>query len=286
MPSFSPIASGTLLDGRYRLRAQLGEGGMGYVHEAEDIRLGRRVAIKLMHDDAVGGDETLGERLFREAKAAARAEHPAVVTVYGYGFDGELGVSYVVMERLVGETLAARIAREGPLALPLVLRIARELSDALVSVHAAGMVHRDLKPTNLFLATRGLRVDELKVLDFGVAKQTDLQTLTATGQVYGTPAYMAPEQLRDSKHVDARCDIYALGAVLYECLTGRPPFSAPNAVALAMAVLRDDAPDARSVRPDVPESLSALISACMQKPTRDRMQSASAVFTALSTITV
>jgi serine/threonine protein kinase len=278
--SYLPLAPGTLLDGRYRLRALLGEGGMGYVHEGEDIRLGRRVAIKLMRED--GGDETLGERLFREAKAAARAEHPAVVTVYGFGMDAELGVSYVVMERLHGETLEARIARVGPLPIALVVRIAREAADALTAVHGAGIVHRDLKPSNLFLATRGLRVDELKLLDFGVAKQLDLHTITTTGQVYGTPAYMAPEQLRDSKHVDARCDVYALGAVLHECLTGKPPFAAPNVAALAVAVLFAEPSDPRAVRPDVPEALASAVLGCMQKQPSARYAGAAQFVAALA----
>lgn len=280
MSTLSPLPIGLLLDGRYRLSAIIGHGGMGVVYEAQDARLGRRVAVKVIHD-ASAEDESFGERLFREAKAAARADHPAVITVYGYGTDAELGISYIVMERLSGETLAQRIEQAGQLDIAFVLQLARAAADALMAVHAAGVVHRDLKPSNFFLATRGMRVDELKLLDFGVAKQLDLHTLTITGQVYGTPAYMAPEQLKDSKHVDERCDIYALGAVLFECLAGRPPFTAPTSLALATKILLDLPPDLRTLRSDVPEALAAVVSRCLARSPRDRFVDARSLLGAL-----
>lgn len=270
----------TLLDGRYRLKAVLGEGGMGRVYDGEDLRLGRRVAIKVMRDDTT--DESLGERLFREAKAAARSDHPAVVTTFGYGTDLDLGISYVVMERLQGETVGARIARIGPLPMPLVVRIALETADALAAVHAAGVIHRDLKPNNLFLASRGQRIDQLKLLDFGVAKQLDLPALTTTGQVYGTPMYMAPEQLRDSKHVNARCDLYSLGAVLLECVTGKLPFRSGNAAALISEIVFGENPAVHGLRADLPAPLAAVIERCLAKRVGDRYPSAQAVVAALA----
>jgi serine/threonine protein kinase len=263
------LEPGTLLDGRYRLKGLLGAGGIGQVYEAEDIRLGRKVALKVLHEQH-DRDEDLAERLFREARAAARSDHPAVVTTYGYGSDDELAISYLVMERLVGETLAERIRSLSPLANDFVVRLGLELSDALSAVHQAGVVHRDLKPANVFLATRGMRRDELKLLDFGVAKQFDMQTLTITGQVYGTPTYMAPEQLADSKRVDARCDLYSLGAVLFECATGRPPFDAANAAVRIADIIAGERPALRSLRPEVPEVLSAIIERCLQRSARDR----------------
>ncbi|HKU42269.1 MAG TPA: serine/threonine-protein kinase [Polyangiales bacterium] len=266
------IGANTILDGRYRLVSLLGEGGMGRVFAAEDLRLGRRVAIKVVAEAA--DDRMLGERLFREARAAARSDHPAVVTAFGYGSDPDLSVDYFVMERLIGETVGDRIQRVGPLPLDLLLRIALETCDALVAVHDAGVIHRDLKPNNLFLASRGPRADELKLLDFGVAKQLSLQTITTTGQIWGTPVYMAPEQLSDSKRVDARCDLYGLGAVMYECLTGQPPFAASNLIALAFKVVQEVAPDAGALRSDAPPALLEIVARCLRKDPQERFQHA------------
>lgn len=275
------LEPGTLLDGRYRLKSLLGAGGMGQVMEAEDMRLGRRVAIKVIHREHES-DDVLAERLFREAKAAARTDHPAVVTTYGYGRDDELELSYLVMERLSGETLAQRLLTQGVLTPGLATRIGLELADALSAVHAAGVIHRDLKPANVFLATRGLRTDELKLLDFGVAKQLDMQTLTITGQLYGTPTYMAPEQLADAKRVDARSDLYSLGAVLYECLTGRPPFHGANAAVLIADILTGERASVRALRPDTPPALADVVERCLQRQPRERFQDAVSLRNALA----
>jgi len=276
----APPPLGTLLDGRYRLQGLLGSGGMGRVYEAEDMRLGRRVAIKVLYEDDADG--TMAERLFREAKAAARAEHPAVVTTYGYGVDPELGVDYVVMECLQGETLAARIERDGKLSIPFILRVGLEIAEALIAVHEAGVVHRDLKPSNVFLATRGRRIDDVKLLDFGVAKQLDLHTLTLTGQIYGTPQYMAPEQINDSKRVDRRSDIYSLGVVLYECATGELPFREKNVTALLCQIMFGAEPNVRARRADLPEPLAAAIARCLQRQAGNRYQTARSLYEALA----
>ncbi|HEX5660046.1 MAG TPA: serine/threonine-protein kinase [Polyangiales bacterium] len=272
---------GTLLDGRYRLKGLLGSGGMGQVYEAEDIRLGRHVAVKVLHAEHAA-DDALAERLYREAKAAARADHPAVITTYAHGTDEELAISYVVMERLSGETLAQRLEREGPLPVRFVLRVALALADALASVHAAGVVHRDLKPANVFLAVRGMRKDEIKLLDFGVAKQLDLQTLTTTGQVYGTLTYMAPEQLADSKRVDARCDLYSVGAVLFECLAGRPPFASSNVASMIANILAGERPELAAQRSDAPAALIEIVERCLQRQASARYPGAEALHAALS----
>jgi serine/threonine protein kinase len=252
---------------------------MGRVFLAEDVQLARRVAVKVLHEGVE--DEPL-ERLFREARAAARADHPAIVTTYGYGTDTSRDVSYIVMEYLQGETVADRVARVGRLPNELVLRIALETADALAAAHAVEIFHRDVKPSNIFLATRGRRVDEVKLLDFGVAKQLDLATLTATGQVYGTPSYMAPEQLVDSKRVDLRCDLYSLGAVLWECLAGSPPIVAPNIIALVAAIQFGEELDARTLGRDVPPALAAVITRCLKKRPGDRFADAQSISAALA----
>jgi serine/threonine-protein kinase len=262
---------GLLLDGRYRVGPRIGSGGMSVVHEAEDLRLSRKLAIKLLKGES--SDEVV-ERLFREARAAARANHAAVVTVFGYGTDAPTGLHYLAMERLQGEDLAARIAKQGSLPIQLVLRLGIDIADALAAVHATGVVHRDLKPSNVFLARRGVHVDDVKLLDFGVAKQVDLHTLTAPGEVIGTLLYMAPEQLADPKHVDARSDLYALGALLYECLSARAPFEDVNLAELATRILYGDPADVTSFRSDIPPALAAIVHKCLARRARDRYPTA------------
>jgi serine/threonine-protein kinase len=262
---------GMLLDGRYRIGAVIGAGNMSIVREAEDLRLSRPVAVKFIRH---GNSDELTERLFREAKAAARTDHPAVVTVFGYGTDDEHGLHYLVMERLHGEDLAARLARVGRMPLSAALRLAAEIADALDYVHRAGVVHRDLKPANVFLARRGLRVDEVKLLDFGVARQLDLQTLTASGEVVGTLAYMAPEQISDPRSVGPHSDVYTLGALLHECLTGRLPYAARSMGDLALRVMRaeDLAIDLSEI--SAPEAVAELIGCCLRREPARRIASA------------
>jgi serine/threonine-protein kinase len=270
-----------LLDGRYRLDAYIGEGGMGRVYAGVDIRLDRKVAIKVMHTE--GADATLVERLFREAKAAARTDHPGVVRTFGYGTDIDLNANYIVMERLRGENLEQRLLRTGRMSAEELQRITLEIADALIAVHELEIVHRDLKPSNVFLASRGRRVDEVVLLDFGIAKHLDLLSLTVTGQIFGTLPYMAPEQLRNSKAVDARCDLYSLGAMMFECATLQLPYRAPNPVVLVTQHMVAPEPDLASLRPDLPAKLTAVIQRCLKRDLAERFQNASAVYTALAT---
>jgi eukaryotic-like serine/threonine-protein kinase len=274
----SGTLEGMLLDGQYRMGTVIGRGGMSVVYEAEDLRLARRVAIKVLRGDH---SELAAERLFREAKAAARAEHPAVVTVFGYGSDETCGIDYLVMERLRGEDLATRITRNGRLAAPIATELGVEIADALAHVHAAGVLHRDLKPENIFLADRGLRAEEIKLLDFGVAKHLDMQTLTEPGQLVGTLRYMAPEQLNGMKHVDARCDVYSLGVVLYECLAGRPPYPSGNPLQLAGFIVTGQTAPLRDLQLDLPAPLCAVVERCLQLRPTDRYGSARQVCSAL-----
>lgn len=259
----------TLLDGRYRLRRLLGSGGMAKVYEAEDLRLARLVAIKIAEDTV---PELHAERLVREARAAARTNHPGVVTVHAYGSDLEMQRPYIVLELLHGEDLAARLAQRGPLGCELVGRIGREIADALAAAHAIGIVHRDIKPANVFLGGRAPGQDEIKLLDFGIAKQSNLETITAPDQLLGTLPYMAPERLLVPGHASAAGDLYALGATLFECLTGKPPFMAKTPTALLAKILAGEVEDLSMLRPDAPSFLVEAILRCLRPEPSARYQ--------------
>lgn len=267
MSRLSRPLEGALLDGRYRLGPQIGRGGMSVVHAGEDLQLGRKVAIKLL---VQASDATLAERLFREARAAARTQHPAVVLVFAHGSDPALGIDYVVMEQLKGEDLAARLRREGALAVTFAERLLLELADVLAAVHGAGIVHRDLKPANVFLSQRRAGLDEVKLLDFGIAKQIDLHTLTGRGDVLGTLAYMAPEQLRDARKAGPAADVYALGALLYECLTGRPAIQGASSAELMVNVARGTIEPVQRKRPEVSERLATILDRCLKPHPKQR----------------
>ena len=273
---------GRLISGRYRVGPVIGSGAMSIVHAAEDMRLSRQVALKFVRHEDTG---IWTERLFREAKAAARANHPAVVTVFGFGSDPDTGLDYVVMERLLGEDLAARLSREVRLPPQVVARLGVDLADALAHVHEAGVIHRDLKPANVFLAQRGLRKDELKLLDFGIARQLDMQTLTATGQIVGTIAYMAPEQLLDPKRVDARSDLYAAGVVMFECLSGQLPYAERNLPLLANRIVRAGGVDVSVLYGQAPTELLEIVGQCLRREPSDRFHTARALCDALLRIT-
>ncbi|MFT3925322.1 MAG: protein kinase [Myxococcales bacterium] len=268
------------VDGKYAVVRLLGFGGMGQVYEAEDRLLGRRVALKVLPERAQG-DQEARERLVREGRAAARIQHRNVVRIYEVGSDGE--TDYLAMELLDGEDLYVHMKRYGVLGVEHAHGLFLELSEALIAMHEAGVVHRDLKPRNLFLARDGSETPVLKVLDFGVAKHASAQhaELTHTGQVFGTLDYMAPEQLRSAKHADARSDLWAAGAILYEALGGRPPFQAETPAELVLSIASDLPPDLASLRADVPDYLRAIIERCLTRQPSARFQTASELRAAL-----
>ena len=214
LPDDATMPSGTRL-GPYRIESKLGEGGMGEVFRAVDTRLGRAVAIKITH-------EQFSARFEREARAISSLNHPHICTLY------DVGPNYLVMELVEGETIAARL-KSGPLPLKTALLYASQIAAALAEAHGKGIIHRDLKPGNIMIAKSGV-----KVLDFGLAKSGQDETVTASRMVMGTPAYMAPEQ-REGKPADARSDIYSFGCVLYEMLTGARVGSAAEAHPVAKA---------------------------------------------------
>ncbi|MSP16390.1 MAG: serine/threonine protein kinase, partial [Myxococcales bacterium] len=215
--------------GNYEIVDKLGEGGMGTVYLARHPQIGKRVAVKVLHEE-FSANEDVVTRFFNEAKAVNEIGHPNIVDVIDFGVveqERGPGLVYFIMEYLEGESLATTIGREGALAPDRAVRIARQVAAALAASHAKGIVHRDLKPDNIVMVRRAGTDETAKVLDFGIAKLTGGQSgsqRTRTGIVMGTPAYMSPEQCEGKADLDHRADVYALGVVLYEMLTGKPPF--------------------------------------------------------------
>jgi eukaryotic-like serine/threonine-protein kinase len=266
---------GTLLSGRYRLESKLGSGGMSTVYLAVDETLGRKVAIKVMHREISDQPDQL-ERFRREARAVAQLSHPNLVAVIDAGEDG--GHPYIVFEYVPGETLKKRIADSGRLETDEATAYAIEIGRGLAAAHAARLVHRDVKPQNVLIDADG----RAKVTDFGIARSLEVQGgLTQTGTVMGTSDYIAPEQARGGK-VDAQSDIYSLGAVLYELLTGEVPFPGDNFVAVAMRHINEPAPSVRERRPDVSPRIDAAIRRAMAKDPRERFRSMDELCTELS----
>jgi serine/threonine-protein kinase len=271
--------SGTILGGRYRVGALLGAGGMGAVYEATQMDLGRRVAIKVIYDELAWRPDIV-TRFHREAQAAAALGHPNIVQVTDFSPGPP---PFLVMELLEGASLQKTVARGGPLSPPRVVFIATQLLSALAAAHRAGLIHRDIKPDNIFLTANAAASDLVKVVDFGVVKQIGdpaAHQITATGEMVGSPAFMAPEQLR-GRDVDARTDIYAAGVCMYFALTGRLPFHAGSLPQLLFAI-DEQAPQALStVRPDLDPQLAFVVERAMAKRPEHRFQSAEEMLAAL-----
>jgi WD40 repeat protein len=257
--------------GPYRVLKVLGAGGMGVVYLGEDVNLKRPVALKAMLP-GMGATPTARQRFIREARATAAVKHPHVVTVYFVGEDR--GAPYLAMELLEGEPLDKRLDREKRPPLREALRIGREIAEGLAAAHARGLVHRDIKPGNVWLEGPGALV---KVLDFGLARASEEGTqLTQQGAIVGTPAYMAPEQA-NGEAVDARCDLFSLGVVLYRMCTGQLPFQGRDALSTLMAVVAYNPPPPAEVEPTIPPALSGLVMRLLAKQPSGRPASAQAV---------
>jgi serine/threonine protein kinase/predicted ATPase len=276
--------SGQVLGGRYRLVRPLGRGGMGTVYEAVHEGLGRKVAIKVLHAMLAWDPEQLG-RFRREAQAAAAIGHPNIVQVTDFSAaPGE--PPFLVMDLLEGRSLGQAIAREGPLVPAWVAHVASQILHALAAAHRAGIVHRDIKPDNVFLTSIAGQADAVKVLDFGVAKLQEsgaTDKLTSVGAMIGTPAYMAPEQARGGE-IDGRADLYAVGACMFHALAGRVPFQATSSPALLYAILEQGPPDLAELRADVPPALSAVVARAMLKDPAARFASADAMRAAIEAV--
>jgi serine/threonine-protein kinase len=272
----SIAAPGTVIAGKYRVERTLGEGGMGVVVEAMHLALGHRVAVKLLRAEVAQAPECKA-RFLREARVAARLPPEHVVQVFDVGETKE-GVPYLVMELLTGRDLAQDLAMRGPLPIQEAVDYVLQACEGIAEAHAVGLVHRDLKPANLFLAARRGTPPVVKVLDFGLSKMFDAAgqpTLTQTTSNFGTPAYMSPEQIRSAKYVDPRSDQHALAMILYELITGRPPYDAESLTGLMVVISTAPPPSAREARPEVPEELDAAIQRGMAKQQAARFPSLS-----------
>jgi len=252
----------------YRITEEIGRGGMGVIYKAEDTRLPRKVALKILPNQAAANAEAR-ERFRREAEAASSLNHPNICTIYDVGeHEGQL---YLVMELLEGETIR-ELVQAGPMPAEQLVRVAIQVADALEASHARDIIHRDIKPANIFVTPRGA-----KVMDFGLAKflRSSL-ALTAPGTVLGTAAYMSPEQVR-GEPLDARSDLFSLGSVLYEMATGVLAFPGKNLAAVAEALTTKTPVRAERLNPQLPASLAEVIEKAMQKDRARRYQTAAAL---------
>ncbi len=274
----SAPANGTIVEGRYRLARVIAAGAMGTVHEADDLRTGERVALKMLKAQ-LHGDAAIRRRFRREASILQALSHPGIVRILDVGQD-EGDRSFTVMELLRGETLEARIAR-GPMAIIELRPIALAIAETLAAVHGHGVVHGDVKPANVFLPQGG--AFPIKLVDFGLSKIEGLERLTRTGELTGTPAYMAPELLTGQGSVDGRVDLYALGVVLYEALSGKLPFATarkhPGAV--MMDIVTGKAAPLGSLRPDLSASAAAVVGRAMAPKSSERPGDAGALWAEL-----
>jgi serine/threonine-protein kinase len=268
----SPSMIARIIDGKYRLDARIGSGGMGDVYRASRLLIGDQVAIKILHAAHVS-DLQAGERFRREAQAAARLKHPNAVSIYDFGVTND-GLVYLVMELVEGQNLRHIIKQQGSLSPAIVSEITNQVCSALQVAHQQNVVHRDLKPDNIMVnvTISGLRV---KVLDFGIAKLRDLaaNNLTITGNVMGTPHYMSPEQCL-GEEIDSRSDLYSLSVVIYQMLTGSLPFNSSTSTAVVMQHVNKEPPSLRSINLSISPAVEAAVLHALAKRREDRPQSA------------
>jgi serine/threonine protein kinase len=280
--SRGPQPIGTTVGGQYRVLGLLGSGGMAEVYEVEHAALGRHFALKLLRSE-LSREPSVVQRFEREARAIARLESAHIVAIVDSGAVG--GAPYFVMERLYGEELRRLLTRDGALPIERAVHIALDVCRALTVAHAAGVIHRDLKPENLFITRSELGTDHCKVLDFGVAKLAG-ENPTMPGTLMGTARYMAPEQISHSTGIAPFTDIFSLGIILYECLTGRQPFAADTLERVLFKILTETPTPLRELRPEIPPGLAELVHKALAKAGAERPQSAAVFAEALSQFTV
>jgi serine/threonine-protein kinase len=269
-PLTTTLEPGQVLAQRYRVQRLLGKGGMGAVYLADDEVLGELDALKVISSAFAADEQAMIARFRREAAAARKVSSSAVIRIHDLG-EARPGLLYLSMEYFAGRTLAELIAQRGIVPLKDVQDILQQVVNGLDAAHQAGVIHRDLKPSNVLVGERGA----VKIIDFGLATTGFGDGLTATGAILGTPHYMAPEQVR-GKNIDVRTDIYALGALAYHLVTGRPPFSGDNAIAIGFAHLSETPTPPRQLRKDCPPKLDAAILAALAKSPDERPATAKA----------
>ncbi len=286
VPFEMPFVPGEILAGKYEVVGLLGAGGMGFVVSAIHLDLGEPVALKFLRPEALANEELVA-RFAREARASARIKCEYVARVFDVGTLPD-GAPYIVMEYLAGKDLNGILGEQGPLSVKLAVEYLLQGCEALASAHASGVVHRDIKPENLFLAKRAQGMDIVKVLDFGISKVAltgsafeSKQPLVRTIAMMGSPFYMSPEQIRASDDVDARTDIWSLGCVLYELLTATPAFSAPTVTQTAAMILESRPLSMRSLVPEIPVELEAVVDRCLEKDRDRRFQNVAELAIAL-----
>jgi eukaryotic-like serine/threonine-protein kinase len=255
------------LGSNYRLGEIIGEGGFGRVYSGEDVRLGRKVAIKVIRPDLAGAKAFM-ERFRREGMALAKFRHPGIIPIFDIRESGSL--IYYVMPLIEGKTLRAYLDKRGALAPKEAHRIVLDLCDCLAATHRAGIIHRDIKPDNVIL--EGL-LGSVLLMDFGIAKGIYDSTSSISGVMVGTPTYMSPEQASGDDMTDQRSDIYSLGALAYHMLTGRPPFSGPSVHSVIAAHVADQVPPIRAINPSIPKIFADAVEKCLAKNPEQRFQS-------------
>lgn len=263
----------TILNGRYELISLIGTGGMGHVYKAKDNQLDRIVAVKILKEEYLDDSEFV-ERFHAEAQAAAKLSHANIVAVHDVGVDGEY--HFIVMELIDGVILNNYVKMQERLNIQESVSIAMQIASALVAAHKSGIVHRDIKPHNVLLSADGIA----KVADFGIAKAATTRTFTLSGKTVGSVHYFSPEQARGG-YVDARADIYSLGVVMYEMLTGKPPFDGETPVVVAVKHLQEKMIEPMVLNPEIPDDLNTIITRAMAKSPDDRYQTATAMLTEL-----
>jgi serine/threonine protein kinase len=282
MASDAPVALGDVVAGKYRVTRFLGAGGMGVVVEAEHLELAQPVALKFLYAGAIANPGA-SERFLREARAAVRIRSEHVARVLDVGRT-EQGTPFMVMECLDGRDLGQVIQESTTIEIARAVGYVLQACEALAVAHGLGIVHRDLKPSNIFVTTRPDGTPLVKVLDFGISKAVETGaplSLTSTGEILGSPIYMSPEQLRNTRGVDRRTDIWSLGTVLYELLTRRHPFEAESMPTLCAMIAADPPENLRRVRPDVPPELEAVVLRCLEKQPANRFSGISDLARAL-----
>jgi serine/threonine protein kinase len=258
------LAVGTVFAGRYQIVEDLGKGGMGRVYKALDNEIGERVALKILKPEIAADEQTI-ERFRNELKTARQISHKNICRMYHLG--RERGTYYITMEYVSGEDLKSTVMRVGQLSVGKTISIIAQVCEGLAEAHRLGVVHRDLKPQNIMIDKAG----NAKIMDFGIARSIRTKGITEAGVMIGTPEYMSPEQV-DGQQADQRADIYALGIILFELLTGRVPFEGETPFSVAYKQKNEVPPEARKINPQIPEDLDRLIMKCLEKDKPKRFQ--------------